>query len=127
MKVLSPAQASSCVYGHHRQHSPARLRGRKVAGPDRLAPVRVGAAVAEEGQVAVREAARQANLLRQQVTEVGPLQFAEGQVGQYSGQQEHGTPPGMAWSSTNTIAGAVLPLPGPGTSLSQKLFTPLGP
>ena len=88
--VAGPGQV--VLVGHHRAQ-PRQVEGRKVAGPGRLPAVRVGAAGAEAGQVAVRGAARQAGQLRQQVAEVGPLRFAEGQVGQYSGQQEHGTPP----------------------------------
>ena len=81
--------------GHHRAQ-PRQVERRKVAGPGRLPTVGVGAAVVEAGQVAVRGAARQAGQLRQQ-------------VGPYSGQQEHGTPPGWRGGSTHTIAGAVLP------------------
>ena len=77
---------------HHRAQ-PRKVERRKVAGPGRLPAVRVGAAVAEAGQVAVGGTARQASQLRQQVGAMVPLRFAEGQIGQYSGQQEHGTPP----------------------------------
>ena len=94
--------------GHHRAQA-GQVEGRKVAGAGRLATVRVGAAVAEAGQVAVRGADRQAGRQRQQGAEMVPLRFAAGQVGQHGGQQGHGTPPGMAWRSTNTITGAVLP------------------
>ena len=81
--------------GHHRAQ-PGQVERRKVAGAGRLAPVRVGATVAEAGQAAVRGPNRQAGQQWQQGVVV-PLRFAEGQVGQYSGQQGHGTPPGMAW------------------------------
>ena len=73
---------------------PRQIERREVAGPGRLSAVGVGTAVAEAGQVAVGGPARQAGQLRQQVGEVLPLRFAEGQVGQHGGQQGHGTPPG---------------------------------
>ena len=104
--VAGPGQVVR-VRNHRAQAG--QVERRKVAGPGRLPAVRVGAAGAEAGQVAVGGAARQAGQLRQQVGEVGPLRFAEGQVGQYSGQQGHGTPPGWRGGSTHTITGAVLP------------------
>ena len=82
--------------GHHFAQ-PGQVEGRKVAGAGRLAPVRVATTPAEAGQVAVRGPDRQAGQQRQQEAEVVPLRFADGQVGQYSGQQGHGIPPGMAW------------------------------
>ena len=88
---------------------PGQVEGREVAGAGRLPTVRVGTASAEAGQVAVGGPDRQADQQGEQGIEVVPLRFAEGQGGQYSGAQEHGTPLGMAWRRTHTITGAVLP------------------
>lgn len=80
--------------GHHR--APAgQVEGREVVGAGRLATVRVGAATAEADQIAVRGPDWQADQQGEQGLEVVPPRFADGQGGQYSEQQGHGTPPNM--------------------------------
>ncbi len=96
--------------GHDRAQ-PGQVEGREVVGAGRLPTVRMGTASAEARQVAVGGPDRQADQQGEQGVEVGPLRFAAGQGGQYSGAQEHGTPLGMAWRRTHTITGAVLPCP----------------
>lgn len=78
--------------GHHRVQT-GQVEGREVVGAGRLAIVCVGTATTEAGQVAVGGPDRQAHQQGNQGLEVA-LRFAAGPGGQYSGQQEHGTPPG---------------------------------
>ena len=104
--VAGPSQI--VFIGHHRAQ-PGQVEGREVVGAGRLPTVRMGAASAEARQVAVGGPDRQADQQGEQGVKVGPLRFAAGQGGQYSGPQEHGTPLGMAWHGTHTITGAVLP------------------
>ncbi len=69
--------------GHDRAQA-GQIERREVIGAGCLATVRVGAASAEAGQVAVGGPDRQAHQQGEQGLQVVPLRFAAGQGGQYS-------------------------------------------